>query len=79
MRTLDRLIELWEVYAWRKSSDCLALRLHAVRTGMDDANYLKPVDQVNVNICRSSVQTQKNLPYPAFFFVQVTDGLESLL
>lgn len=66
MRTLDRLIELWEGLRLEKDSDRLALRLHSVRTGMDDANYLKAVDKVDLNICRSSVQT-RNLQYPASF------------
>jgi hypothetical protein len=62
-----------------KDSDGLALRLHAVRTGMDDASYLKTVDKVNVNICRFERSNNSEPAVPKLSFRPSHDGLDSLL
>lgn len=47
---------------------------------MDDANYLKPVDPVNVNICRLERSKLRTCGTPSRSFLSKSpDGLESLL
>jgi hypothetical protein len=62
-----------------KDSDRLALRLHAVRTGMDDANYLKTVDKVNLHICRFERSNNSEPTVPSVLFGPSHNSLESLL
>jgi hypothetical protein len=62
-----------------EDSDHLALSLSAVRTGMDDANYLKTVDKVTVNICRLENSNNSEAAVSSLLFRPSLDNVKPLV
>src|SRR5580658_2992854 len=72
MRTLDRLIELWEVTSGeRQRAPHPSFACSKDRNGRCQF-YSKTADKVNVNICRFERSNNSEPAVPSFLFVQVT-------